>query len=320
MTTSDRHVLVTGGAGFIGRAVVHSLLERGAQVTVADLRPHSDERVRCVTGDLRRPEILDSAMSRRVTSVVHLAAETSVLASMSRPVEVYETNVALTLALLERCRIDGVRSFVVASTNAVVGDVGDGLIDEETPLRPLTPYGATKAAAEMLLSAYSASYGIAGSAVRLTNVYGPGMQQKDSLVARMMRACLGEATVKIYGDGSQVRDYLYVDDAVHGILLCLDKGLVGPLTVGSGTSTSVNDLHRLVAEVTGVDLDAPHVAPRPGEMPAVRVKIDRARRLGFHPDTALPGGLAATWESFDGRRHLDDATGGVRFGTSGGRD
>jgi UDP-glucose 4-epimerase len=146
------------------------------------------------------------------------------------------------------------------------------------------------------------------------------MQQKDSLVARMMRACLGEATVKIYGDGSQVRDYLYVDDAVQAILLCLDKGLIGPVTVGSGTSTSVNDLHRLVAAVTGVDLGAPHVAPRPGEMPAVRVKIDRARRLGFQPDTTLPAGLAATWESFTGRRHLDDATEGAPYGTSGGRD
>ena len=306
MTTTDQHVLVTGGAGFIGKAVVHGLLERGVEVTVADLSSQGHERVRCITGDLRRPEILDRAMSRPVTAVVHLAAETSVLASMSHPVEVYETNVALTLALLERCRIDGVRSFVLASTNAVVGDVGDDMIEEETPLRPLTPYGATKAAAEMLVSAYSASYGIAGAAARLTNVYGPGMQQKDSLVARMMRACLGEATVSIYGDGTQVRDYLYIDDAVQGILLCLDRGLVGPVTVGSGTSTSVNDLHRLVAAVTGVDLVAPHVPPRPGEMPAVRVRIDRARRLGFQPDTTLRSGLSSTWESFAGRRHLDE--------------
>lgn len=300
MTTSDQHVLVTGGAGFIGTTLVRTLLDRGIRVTVADTDSNPDTLVDCVTGDLRRPENLERAMGGGVTDVVHLAAETSVLASISRPVEVYETNVALTLALLERCRIEGVSSFVLASTNAVVGDVGDALIDEESPLRPLTPYGATKAAAEMLVSAYSSSYGITGSAVRLTNVYGPGMQRKDSLVARLMRAGLGQATVSTYGDGNQVRDYIYVDDAVQGIILCLDKQFVGPLTVGSGTSTSVNDLHQLVAAAAGVDLEAPHVAPRPGEMPAVRVRIDRARRLGFQPATSLRGGLAATWESFSG--------------------
>jgi len=298
MSGSNGHVLVTGGAGFIGAAVARNLLERGAEVTVADLHPSPDPRARSVTGDLRRSEILDLAMTRPVTAIVHLAAETSVLASMSRPVEVHETNVGLTLSLLERCRTEGVGRFVLASTNAVVGDIGEGVIDEKSPLRPLTPYGATKAAAEMLVSAYSASYGIAGSAVRLTNVYGPGMQHKDSLVARLMRACLAQGDVSIYGEGNQVRDYLYIDDAVQGILLALDTSLVGPLTLGSGTSTSVNDLHHLVRDVTGVDLALPHVAARPGEMPAVRVSIDRARRLGFQPQTSLRRGLHATWEAF----------------------
>ncbi len=298
MATSNGHVLVTGGAGFIGAAVTRRLADRGADVTVADTRSSPDPDLRAVTGDLRRPEILDRAMARPLTAVVHLAAETSVLASMSRPVEVHETNVSLTLSLLERCRVDGVGRFVLASTNAVVGDVGEAVIDEESTLRPLTPYGATKAAAEMLVSAYSASYGIVGSAVRLTNVYGPGMQQKDSLVARLMRACSAQGSVSIYGDGNQLRDYLYIDDAVQGILLALDTSLVGPLTLGSGTSTSVNDLHRLVRDVTGVDLALPHVAARPGEMPAVRVSIDRARRLGFQPRTSLRRGLHATWEAF----------------------
>jgi UDP-glucose 4-epimerase len=309
---------VTGGAGFIGTAVVRSLLARGAEVTVADLRPSAEPGARSVTGDLRRPEIVDRAMARPLAAVVHLAAETSVVASMSSPVEVYETNVALTLSLLERCRVGGVHSFVLASTNAVVGDVGEALIDEESPPRPLTPYGATKAAAEMLVSAYSASYGIAGSAVRLTNVYGPGMQQKDSLVARLMRAGQAQGSVSIYGDGNQVRDYLYIEDAVQGILLALDTKVVGPLTVGSGVSTSVNDLHHLLGDVTGVDLALPHVAARPGEMPAVRVRIDEARRLGFQPRTSLRQGLEATWESFRASRRPTDAGEGGSHGVPRG--
>jgi UDP-glucose 4-epimerase len=159
----------------------------------------------------------------------------------------------------------------------------------------------------MLVSAYSTSYGIAGSAVRLTNVYGPGMQRKDSLVARLMRAWLAEGSVSIYGDGNQVRDYLYIDDAVQGLLLALDGRLLGPLTVGSGISTSVNDLHHLLGDVTGVDRALPHGPARPGEMPAVRVRIDRARRLGFQPHTSLRRGLAATWESFGGGGPATDA-------------
>jgi UDP-glucose 4-epimerase len=298
MDRSGQHVLVTGGAGFVGRALVRRLLADGAEVTVVDAAPIHDRRVRQVEGDLEQTATVDRAMDAPVTGVVHLAAQTSVLASMSRPVEVHRANVDLTLALLERCRARGVKSFVLASTNAVVGDAGHDLIDERSPMRPLTPYGATKAAAEMLLSAYSGSYGISGSAVRLTNVYGPGMEVKDSLVARFMRACLFGSAVSIYGDGEQVRDYLYVDDAVQGLLLAHDVGLVGPLTIGSGVSISVNDLRQLVESVTGVPLPAPHVEARPGEMPAVRVRIDTARRLGFRPARSLAEGLLATWEDF----------------------
>jgi UDP-glucose 4-epimerase len=122
-----------------------------------------------------------------------------------------------------------------------------------------------------------------------------------------MRAGHAQGSVSIYGDGTQVRDYLYIDDAVQGILLALDTRVSGPMTVGSGISTSVNDLHHLLSDVTGVDLALPHVAARPGEMPAVRVRIDNARRLGFQPRTSLREGLAATWESFRGRGRATDA-------------
>src|SRR5205807_8846552 len=105
-----------------------------------------------------------------------------------------------------------------------------------------------------------------GSSVRFQIVYGTCMQYNDSLFARLMRACLAQGDVSIYGEGNHVRDYLYIDDAVQGILLGLDEGAPGPLTVGSGISTSVNDLHHLVGDVTGVDLALPHVASPPGEM------------------------------------------------------
>src|SRR5581483_1186451 len=128
-----------------------------------------------VVGDLRDPGVLDAALSCRPDTIFHLAARTSVLQSVHDPQGVYAVNVDVTQRLLEGARALGTGTFVFASTNAVVGETGGAVIDETTPMRPLTPYGATKAAAEMLCSAYASSYGIAASSIRFTNVYGHGM-------------------------------------------------------------------------------------------------------------------------------------------------
>jgi UDP-glucose 4-epimerase len=184
----------------------------------------------------------------------------------------------------------------------VVGDVGDATIHEDVPLRPLTPYGATKAACEMLLSGYAGAYGMSTCALRLTNVYGQGMTHKDSLVARLMRAALDGATVEIYGDGTQRRDFVHVDDVVQGLLLAWRRRCTGSLIIGSGRSISVLDLLDQARRVTGRPLPAVHVAPKPGEMPAVVVDIGRARSLGYEPTVELEDGLLTAWADFAGPR------------------
>ncbi|HLI14883.1 MAG TPA: NAD-dependent epimerase/dehydratase family protein [Acidimicrobiales bacterium] len=291
-------VLVTGGSGFIGRHLVRRLAARGDEPVVADLLPFPDPAVPAVVGDLRDRAVVDAAFEGGVDAVVHLAALTSVLRSVNEPHEVFTTNVDATELLLEGCRARGVARFVFASTNAVAGDVGARRIDEELPLHPLTPYGATKAAAEMLLSAYAASYGLHSVALRFTNVYGAGMQAKDSVVARLMRAALAGGGIEIYGDGEQLRDYLYVSDAVQAIELGLRLETATTVTVGAGESVSMNELHRLACEVTGVEIGKEHVPGRPGEMPAVVVDTKRARALGFSPAYSLREGLAETWADF----------------------
>ena len=183
-------VLVTGGAGFIGRRLVRALLDNGAEVTVADLHESPVTGVRTVLGDLRDPSVAAQAVTPGTDLIVHLAALTSVLRSLEDPAGTYQTNVAVTAELLELARNRGVGSFVLASTNAVVGDVGSAVITEQQPTRPLTPYGATKAAGEMLLSCYSAAYGLAGSALRFSNVYGPGMAARISLGTKLSLAAM----------------------------------------------------------------------------------------------------------------------------------
>ncbi|MFF0339237.1 NAD-dependent epimerase/dehydratase family protein [Kribbella sp. NPDC004875] len=295
----DERVLVTGASGFIGRALVAALRGRGVAVTAVDREPPDsswDDGVQVVTGDLAEQETCVAAFETRPTSVVHLAALTSVLRSVDAPMQTFAQNVTITQVLLELARGSGVEGFVLASTNAVVGDVGTSTITADLPLRPLTPYGATKAACEMLLSAYSGSYGLATAALRFTNVYGPGMSHKDSFVPRMMRAALSGTGVRVYGDGEQRRDLVFIDDVVNGILLALDSKYDGRAIIGSGRSVSVLEMIETVREVTDCPVPAEHIEAPAGEMPAVVVDI--TNDLGYEPTVSLEDGLARTWQYF----------------------
>jgi UDP-glucose 4-epimerase len=292
-------VLVTGGCGFVGRAVVRAFRARGFEVVVADRSPFPDADVPTVVGDLtdacHRARLADEAFS----GIVHLAGITSVLRSVETPAETIAANVEVTAALLELARRGGVPRFLLASTNAVVGDVGTETITEDIPLAPLTPYGASKAACEMLLSGYAGSYGIAGAALRFTNVYGPGMAAKDSFVPRMMRAALAGGEILIYGDGQQRRDLVHVSDVAAAVCSAWDREYSGTAIVGGGSSLSVLDMVTAVREVTGRTLPARHVPARAGEMPAVIVDIAKARRdLDYEPRLGLRAGLATVWEDF----------------------
>ena len=297
-------VLVTGGSGFIGRRLVRSLAEAGNEVTVLDRRPFPDTGIPTVTGDIRDESVLARAVQPGTDAIIHLAAVTSVVNSIDDPTGTYETNVAATAGLLELARTAGIKTFLLASTNAVVGNVGEATITERSPLRPLSPYGATKAAGEMLLSCYAGVYGMTTCAMRFSNVYGPGMQEKDSFIPRLMRAARDGEGVQVRGDGSMIRDVIHVDDVVAGILAAWRAGHIGPVILGSGQSVSVMDMVEAARTVTGAPLPAEHVPVGPGEMPAVVLDISVARGLGYAPVHDLKSGLATVWPEFAGPREV----------------
>ncbi len=313
---AERRVLVTGGSGFIGRHVVSQLTASGARVRVVDLQPHPDPDVDLVPGDIAEPGAVEAALEGGFDSIVHLAAVTSVLRSIEQPERTHRTNVEGTHRVLEAARAAGVRALVFASTNAVTGPMEAPAISEAATLRPLTPYGATKAAAEMLMSAYTASYGVRCTALRLTNVYGPGMQAKDSIVARLMRAIRLGGTFEVYGDGQQVRDYVHVSDVFAAVRLgLLSEDWHGPVVIGAGRSLSVLEVLDAVRQATGAELAVRHGAPRPGEMPAVIVDPSRARDRGWEPRYTFEEGLAGVWEEWS-RLDLDAvSTGAGAVGT-----
>jgi UDP-glucose 4-epimerase len=297
----DGRVLITGGCGFIGRAVVAAFQRTGALVTVVDRQPPDRplDGVTHIVGDLRDDDIRDEAVAPGTVGIIHLAASTSVLRSVERPTQTYADNVAVTQELLELARIRGVSRFLLASTNAVVGDVGTTTITEQLPLQPLSPYGATKAACEMLLSGYAGAYGLSTCALRFSNVYGPGMAHKDSFVPRLMRAALSGTTVRIYGDGTQCRDLVHIDDVVRGVLLGWESRYTGSVIIGSGLSVSVLELVDTVRRVTGQPLTTEHVAAQGSEMPAVVVDLSHsADAIGYRPTVDLADGLASTWRYF----------------------
>ena len=297
---SRSRVLVTGGAGFIGRRVVRALLAEGHEVTVADLRAFPDPDVRTLIGDLCEPKVAARAVEPGTEAIIHLAAVTSVLASVQDPVSTHLLNVDATARLLELARENEVGTFLLASTNAVVGSgsAPGEVITERTVLRPLTPYGATKAAGEMLLGSYVSCYGINGAALRFSNVYGPGMTAKDSFIPRLMRAARDGEGVQVRGDGTMLRDVVHVDDVVQGILLAWQAGHNGPLILGAGRSVSVNDMVTIARQVTGAAIPAELVPVPQGEMPAVVLDISAAKALGYQPRHTLETGMATVWPDF----------------------
>jgi UDP-glucose 4-epimerase len=308
--------LVTGGAGFIGSHLVDALLDRGEQVLVID--DLSTGRRENLDGALARgAELVEAGItdasavtalfeSHRPETVFHLAAQIDVRRSVSDPVFDVGVNVAGTINLLEAARAAEVRRFLLASTGgAIYGEGADRPLplDELAECRPDAPYGQSKHAAEGYLSLYGRLYGLSTASLRLGNVYGARQDPlgEAGVVAIFCGALLGGGTPRVFGDGRQTRDYVFVGDIIEAFLAAAEADARGTFNIGTGVETSVLDLGRLLATVCDREFD-PEMAPaRPGEVQ--RIAIDSARAaadLGWRSRTALADGLRATAASFAG--------------------
>jgi UDP-glucose 4-epimerase len=256
--------------------------------------------VEFVKGELSDPATVASALEG-VETVVHLAADTRVIDSIAAPERNFRTNVVGSFNLLCRMKEAGVRRIVNASTGgAILGEV-EPPITEDMAAFPLSPYGASKLAAEGYCSAFGGAYGFAATSLRFSNVYGPRSYHKGSVVAHFFKQILARQELVVYGDGSQTRDYVFVGDICEGIHLAMNADRSGVFQLGSGVPTTVD---ALISEMTAVVGNAFPVRVgyqpfRTGELRHTWCDIGKARRdLGYDPKTPLAIGLAQTWKWF----------------------
>ena len=302
------HVLVTGGAGFIGSHLVDLLLaDPERRVTVLDrlstggsrrnLEQHGgDPRMRFVQGDVNDVALVAGVVGE-VDAVIHAAAESHVDRSIDGARGFLESNLMGTQSVLEAVRAAGVRMLMISTDEVYGAGAQDGgSFAEDAPVAPRSPYAASKAAADLLCAAYRTTYGIDVTVVRGTNAYGP--RQIERVIPTYTICALEGLPVPVYGAGEQRREFLHVQDWARAALTVLERGEAGVLyNIGAGTELANLDLARRVAALVGVSEDViAFVADRPGHDFRYGVTSDRVRALGWEPEIAFDDGLAATVE------------------------
>ena len=297
-------LLVTGAAGFIGSTYARIVTEeRGDDVTVLDKLTYAgrrenlrgvEDRVRFVEGGIEDRELVDELVAD-VDAVVNFAAESHVDRSIADQDVFARTHVIGTGVLLDAVREHGVSRYLQVSTDEVYGSIEEGSFTETSPLAPSSPYSATKAAGDLLVSAHVHTYGIEAVICRGSNNYGP-RQYPEKLIPLMILNALHGDPLPVYGDGRQVRNWLFVEDFARAIDLVLRDGVPGEVynVGGPDEAENIHLVHRLI-ELTGADESLiEHVTDRPGHDRRYSLSSDKVRALGWEPRTSLDGGLERT--------------------------
>ncbi len=298
-------ILVTGGAGFVGTNLVRLLLSRGNAVTVLDdFRTGREEYLDGLDVEVVRGQIGDTALVTELAldkdAIVHLAAAGSVVDSVADPTANFEANAQGTFSVLNAARAADIGRLVFSSTGGAL--IGNAIppVNEQSLPKPISPYGASKLAAEAYCHAFAKSYGIRTVALRFANVYGPYSGHKKGAITVFLRALHEGRPIQIYGDGKASRDFMYVDDICRGLELGLTTDLE-PGTVAhlaTGVETSVGELADACRQAVGLpDHPIEYLPPRPGEVERNFATYDYAKQaMGFEPSITLVDGLARTYE------------------------
>lgn len=292
-------VLVTGGAGFIGSHLVDRLVREGYEVKVIDnlssgrienIKHHTDEgKIELIIGDLKDPQIALKAVEE-VNVVFHFAANPEVRVSTTNPDVHFNENVVATFNLLEAVRKKNVKELVFASSSSIYGEPDEIPVEENAPIKPVSVYGASKAACEALIHAYSKLYGVEAVVLRYANVIGPRLRHGViwDFVNKLLR---NPAELEILGDGKQVRSYIYINDAVEATITAWKKTEVSyeEYNIASEDWITVDEVADEV--IRAMELDKVkktyrpvlHGVGWPGDVKRIALKIDKIKKLDFKP-------------------------------------
>jgi dTDP-glucose 4,6-dehydratase len=308
---NTKHWVVTGGLGFIGSAFVRMILRErsGVRITVLDAMTYAanPENVRDVSGDPRyafvKGDICDASAVREAigagaSAIVNFAAETHVDRSILAPEQFLKTDVLGTHMLLEAVREQGIERYLQVSTDEVYGDVETGSSTEAYPIRPRSPYAASKAGGDLQALAYHTTFKTPVLITRGSNTYGP-YQYPEKLIPLFVTNLIDNAQVPVYGDGRQVRDWLHVDDHARGILHVLEHGELGEVyNIGGGNSRENIEITKMLIEATGRSWEThvSHVTDRAGHDRRYSLDASKAALLGWKPQVDFDRGLRETVE------------------------
>lgn len=302
-------ILVTGGAGFIGSNVVDAYIEKGYDVVVVDdlssgKKENLNRKVKFYKLDICDEALEEVFKEEEIDIVNHHAAQVDVRKSIADPAFDARINIEGSLNILENSRKYKIQKIIFASSGGVIyGECGGLPPNEDSPVSPLSPYGVSKYAVECYLSTYAKIYGLKYTTLRYGNVYGPRQDPygEAGVVAIFSGKMLNNEETNIFGDGEQLRDYVYVGDVVKANILCLESGDNEIFNIGTGTSTSVNCLFSEMKELTHYSKEAMYKPPRAGEL--IRSSLDAgkaAKKLGWKAEVSFKQGLKKTIEFFRG--------------------
>jgi nucleoside-diphosphate-sugar epimerase len=299
-------VLITGGAGFIGSHLTENLCSANATVVLDDLSSGSPQNLSAfkdnlafVKGDVRDTGVLAEAL-RDVDLVFHCAAQVSVERSVRDPVETNQINAEGTLGLLDQCRKMDVERLVFVSSAAIYGSDPELPKREDMQPRPESPYAASKLMAEDHCRLFNDQHGLPCVTLRCFNVYGPRQDPSSpyaSVIPRFVSAILNDQTPRVFGDGKQTRDFVFVDDVVEALSRAAKMENAGgeTINIASGKPTSLLDLLGLLAGILGRDVEPAFEDPRPGDLRHSVADISKAKDiLAFEPQVPFADGLRRT--------------------------
>jgi UDP-glucose 4-epimerase len=303
--------LVTGGAGFIGSTLVDALLAAGAQVSVVDDLSRGRREQIAAGADFHQLDVVDDRLGALIASigpeiVFHQAAQIDVRRSVAEPVLDTRINVLGTVNVLEACARAEVRRVIFASSGgALYGDTRVLPTPETHPCEPASGYGAAKLAGETYGSVFRQLHGLEFIALRYGNVYGPRQDPhgEAGVVAIFIERLLAGSDAVINGDGTQTRDYVFIDDVVDANLRAAQTTTLGAFNIGTGRQCDVNELYAHIARAAGVERPPQHGAAMPGEQRASCLDVARAAQsLGWRPCVLLEEGISQTVDWFATRR------------------